>query len=222
MRYACIASAKGGARCRATVEKLGTFCSFHQKLKEEGRQIRLAPKPDVILVRFYLNLDRSQKLEMTGIPRRERLTEVEREEKHINHAKQYGRDPYRYRDKSDSGTPIFGKEGINDLFLSQTWAELKREGYHLTDIHLKSHTEKKDVLVAALNYKASEIPLSKQILDELDQLLSSCWGYVRVWADPPNEEGKVIHTVNSSFLKPDTTPQLSLYFNHGLWAIEPP
>ncbi len=102
MRYACIASAKGGARCRATVEKLGTFCSFHQKLKEEGRQIRLAPKPDVILVRFYLNLDRSQKLEMTGIPRRERLTEVEREEKHINHAKQYGRDPYRYRDKSDS------------------------------------------------------------------------------------------------------------------------
>lgn len=222
MRYACIASVKGGARCRYFLENPGEMCEPHQKLKAKGEKVKLAPPPDTILVKFNINPSWNQKFQEEGIPRKT-PSGVSLEEKHINHAHHLHRVPYRYRDIADSGVPVFGEQGVSDVSIANLLAELQTEGYVPSGVHIGTRRQKKfDVLVIPLSRNPEEDSLlPKGALKLLEDFLrSSCWGFVHVWANPP-EKGKIVHTINLGHREPQKAPQWKLFFNHGLWAIKP-
>ena len=225
MKYACVAATQEGARCRNFLENSGEMCETHQKLKAKGEEVKLAPSPDTILVKFNINPSWTQRFEEAGIPRGF-PSEVTLEEKHIAQAQQANRDPYRFRETADSGVPVFGPQGVSEVSIFQLLEELREKGYQPQGVHIRTRREKKfDVLVIPFAHGISEKNstfLPEKALELLREFLKlSCWGFVHVWANPP-EKGKIVHTVNLSHREPYKSPQWNLYFNHGLWAIEPP
>ena len=225
MQYACIAATQEGARCRNLVENPGEMCEAHQRLKAKGEEVRLAPPPDTILVKFNINPNWAQRFEESGIPRRF-PSEVGLEEKHIAQAQQIDRDPYRFRETADSGVPVFGPQGVSEVSILPLLEELQGKGYQPQGVHIRTRIQKKfDVLVIPFSGRVSEENsnfLPEKALELLREFLRlSCWGFVHVWANPPEKE-RIIHTVNLGHREPQNSPQWNLCFNHGLWAIEPP
>jgi len=222
LKYACVAATQEGARCRNFVEKAGEMCESHQKLKAQGKEVRLAPSPDTILVKFNINPNWAQKFEQAGIPRRF-PDEVLLEEKHIAQAREVDRDPYRFRDIADSGVPIFGEEGISDVSIFELIQELQENGYEPAGVHIRTRRQKKfDVLVIPFVHGESEgnSVIPKKALELLQEFLRlSCWGFAHVWANPPDVQGKVVHTINLGHREPEKLPRWALCFNHGLWAL---
>ena len=218
--YACIAVTQEGARCRNFVSTAGV-CWLHQKEKDEGKEVKFAPSPDTILIKFNINPKWAQEFELAGVPRR-RPYEVELEEKHIVQALKIDRDPYRFRDIADSGVPVFGDQGVSNVSILGLIGELQKNGYQLKGVHIRTRKQKKfDVLVVPFIRGESEgnSVILKKALELLQEFLRlSCWGFVHVWANPP-EKGKVVHTINLGHREPQKSPQWSLCFNHGLWAL---
>ena len=201
------------------------MCQPHQKKRAKGKQIELAPSPDTILVKFNINPNWTQRFEEAGVPRKI-PTEVFLEEKHIAQARHVARDPYRFRGTADSGTPVFGDQGASNVSIIRLIGELQENGYEPQGVHIRTRTNKKfDVLVIPFSREISEgnsISLPNKALDLLKEFLRlSCWGYVHIWANPPDEAGKIVHTVNLSHREPDKKPDEHLCFNHGLWALTP-
>ncbi len=199
------------------------MCGTHQKLKAKGEEVKVAPPPDTILVKFNINPGWAQKFEEAGIPRGF-PSEVVLEEKHITQAQQINRHPYRFRDKADSGVPVFGSQGVSEVSIFKLLGELQERGYNPQGVHIRTRREKKfDVLVIpftlGLEQDSAFLPTrAGKLLEEF--LETSCWGFVHIWANPP-EAGKVFHTVNLGHREPQKPPQWDLCFNHGLWATEP-
>jgi len=224
VQYACVAATQEGARCRNFVENPGKMCEACQKLKAKGEEVKFAPSPDTILVKFNINPGWTQKFEEAGIPRRF-PSEVTLEEKHIAQAQQVNRDPYRFRETADSGVPVFGPQGVSEVSIFQLLEELREKGYQTQGVHIRTRREKKfDVLVIpfTLGIEKNSTSLPEKALELLREFLKlSCWGFVHIWANPP-EKGKIVHTVNLSHREPQQSPQWNLCFNHGLWAIEQP
>jgi len=217
--YACAAATEEGARCRnMVVEVVGEMCHLHKGGK-------VAPRPDIILVKFNLNPKWAEKFERLGVPRKSSLSFL-KENAHARQAEKLGRDPYRYgRPVADSGVPVFGKQGIQEVSLFDLLKELL-DRYKITDIHLRPRRdEKMDVLVVSLMVSLSpgeEVVLSSSASQELLSFLAvSCWGYCHVWANPPSDDGRIVHTVHSSHRAPDSKPRVRLRFFDGLWAVEP-
>jgi len=222
LKYACIAATQEGARCRNFVETVGDICWLHQKEKDEGKEVKLAPPPDTILVKFNINPNWAQRFEETGIPRRF-PSEVSLEEKHIAQAQQVNRDPYRFRETADSGVPVFGPQGVSEVSIFQLLEELQEKGYQPQGVHIRTRSQKKfDILVIPFSGggpKENSTSLPEKALELLREFLKlSCWGFVHIWANPP-EKGKIVHTVNLSHREPQQSPQWNLCFNHGLWAL---
>lgn len=223
--YACIASTQEGARCRNSVETAGEMCKLHQREKREGKEVKLAPSPNTVLVKFNINLNWTQKFEQAGIPRRF-PQEVALEEKHIAQARRLGRGAYEYRDIADSGVPVFGSQGASEVSILGLLGELQEAGYKPQGVHIRTRTQKKfDVLVIPFGRGISEgnsTLLPKKALDLLREFLRlSCWGFVHIWTNPPDVQGKIVHTVNLGHREPGRPPRWNLCFSHGLWAVEP-
>lgn len=221
MKYACVAKTQGRARCRNFVDVPGDMCPFHQKEKDDGAEVETAPRPDTVLVKFNVNPSWNQKFQEAGVPRRI-PSEWALEEKHIAQAKQVDREPYRFREIADSGVPIFGEGGVTDISILKLFNELQENGYLPQGVHIRVRKEKKfDVLVIPFVLGASENgTLPKKAAELLKEFLRlSCWGFVHVWANPP-EAGKIVHTINLGHREPEGSPQYNLCFNHGLWAVE--
>jgi len=224
VQYACVTATQEGARCRNFVENPGEMCEACQKLKAKGEEVKFAPSPDTILVKFNVNPNWAQKFEEAGIPRRF-PSEVTLEEKHIAQAQQVNRDPYQLRnDIADSGSQVFGPKGVSEVSIFQLLEELREKGYQPQGVHIRTRREKKfDVLVIPFlcgipDENSTSLP--EKALERLREFLKlSCWGFVHIWANPP-EKGKIVHTVNLSHREPQKSPQWNLCFNHGLWAIE--
>lgn len=222
MNYACVAATKERARCRNTVEKPGEMCELHQKMRDEGKEVMIALRPDTILLRFNVNPGWAQKFEEAGIPRSS-PSEVALEEKHIAQAQAIDREAYRYRDIADSGVPVFGEKGVSNISIIGLLSELEGAGYKPRGVHIRTRTQKKfDVLVIPFSRETTGnnlLPL-KAIEFIRDHLKLSCWGFVHIWANPPDSQGKIPHTINLGHREVDKSPQGSLRFNQGLWAIE--
>jgi len=220
LKYACVAATQEGARCRNFLEKAGEMCETHRKLKAKGEEVKLAPSPDTILVKFNINPSWTQRFEEAGIPRRF-PSEVTLEEKHITQAQEVNRDPYRFRETADSGVPVFGPQGVSEVSIFQLLEELQGKGYSPQGVHIRTRREKKfDVLVIPFAREISEEAFLPKKAEELleEFLKTSCWGFVHIWANPP-EKGKVVHTINLGHREPQKSPQWNLCFNHGLWAL---
>ena len=222
--YACVAATQEGARCRNFVSTVRDICWFHQKEKDEGKEVKLAPSPNTILVKFNINPSWAQKFEEAGVLRK-RPFEVELEEKHIAQARKLDRRAYEYRDIADSGVPVFGPQGASEVSILGLLEELQQEGYQLQGVHIRTRAQKKfDVLVIPfVRGSESNSTLPKRALELLQEFLGlSCWGFVHVWANPPDVQGKVVHTINLGHREPGRIPQGNLHFDHGLWVMTPP
>lgn len=220
MQYACVAATEGRARCRNFVGQVGKLCTSHGKLIVEGKEIELALFPDTVLVKFNINPSWTQVFEEAGVPRKA-PSEVSLEEKHINHAHKAGRDPYRYRDIADSGVPVFGTQGLSEVSVSGLLIELLEAGYKPQGVHIRTRMEKRfDVLVVPLVRGAESSTLSEKAVMLLERFLRSpSWGFAHIWANPPDVQGKIIHTVNLGHRKPEGRPELKILFSNGLWAV---
>lgn len=211
--YACIARTARGGRCR---NKAGTndVCAAHSEAHER------ASPPDVVLLKFSIAPQRAIELELAGVERRP-ADWVQREEQHLAHARTHGREPYRYRDVADSGVPVFGKEGLILCSVQSAWDEMIDKGYYLVDLHIIQRRDRKmDILVLSLSKNGAKLPFPSPRAEEMIRsLIGSGWGYVHVWANPPQEDGTVVHTVNC--VHRNQTRRVQLSFENGLWGINP-
>ncbi|MDO8470915.1 MAG: hypothetical protein Q7S63_03065 [bacterium] len=207
--YACLAPTESGGRCRNQGSEDG-FC--HNPHDAESG---FADSPAVVLVKFNVNSDVAQQLELAGIQRRA-VSWAQREVDHVEHARENSREAYRYREVADSGVPVFGKPGLQSVLLLDLWLELKK-AYKLSDIHLLPRRDgKMDVFVLVLSHQ-QEMRVSASVTDRITRLVGSTWQYVHVWANPPGSDGSIVHTVNVAH-RQDTKPDLGLEFKRGLWG----
>jgi hypothetical protein len=185
---------------------------------EQGPNFEFAPVPDKVLVKFNVNPKKCERLSAFGVP----IKPVNFDRKNAAHeaqAQEHGRAAFRYREVADSGVPVFGKDGAQNVSLAHVWGELPGKGYAITDIHMLPKSQGKMMTLVITLEDGAEEPLecSAKLMQELKNLLACAWQYVHVWANPPNEDGKVIHTVNASH-RLDTPPAYLLDFADGLWG----
>lgn len=218
--YACTAGTENRARCRNWADANGLLCPFHQKRRDAGETVTVAPSPDTILVKFNINPNWTEKFKALGIP--QKTPDFQKhEQEHVRQAEANGREAYRYRPIADSGVPVFGKEGLTNVTLFDLLQELlSSSDYNLTNIHLFQRRDKGVMNVLVITFSKEGENMTFSAADELMKFLaSSCWGHCHVWANPPREDGRVLHTINSSHREVDKDPEGSLSFNTGLWSM---
>ena len=222
--YACTAATEQNARCRHWAEDgdQDDFCSLHADQRDAGKPVKKAEMPNTVLYKFNLNKTWRERLLALGVPEKQPNFEA-KEAEHVAHAQQYGREAYAIRKNvADSGVPVFGKEGIQSVSLYETLQDLLAE-YEVVDIHIRPRRDgTRWISVLVINFSHGGRSISNQpALDEtLEFLSSSCWGYCHVWANPPQDDGRVIHTINSSHREEEKQPERILRLANGLWACE--
>jgi len=224
--YACTAETDGRGRCRNSgLEGDGDgFCAFHAHERDGGKEVAKAGLADVVLVRFNLNNRRWQDhLIQLGVPYKDRDFDAENS-KHAAHAAVVGRsaDVRGNGDVAkDSGVPVFGKPGLNRVSLHEAFLDLFAT-YEVVDMHIKPARNARFMSVLVVEFKHGCVPQSTDAAfkEVLEKLVGSCWEYVHVWANPPQADGRVIHTVNSGHHEEAEEPKLALRLNGGLWSAE--
>ncbi|MDP1538775.1 MAG: hypothetical protein Q8M00_01970 [bacterium] len=174
-------------------------------------------KPNVVLIKFNINPKWREKFLKAGIPQKT-PDESALELKHMFHALEVGRDPYRFRqEKSDSGIPVFGETGAQFISINGLFQELRQAGYSPNGAHIKKREEKFNTLVIPFILEGKE-SISPQAASLTEEFLGVCWGHVHVWINPPQPEtGAMVHTVNLSHRELEKTPEKTLRFNGGRW-----
>lgn len=225
IKYACQAMTEQGARCRYFVTlplelPENVFCSLHEEKAKEGK-VTVAPPPDVILFKFRVNPNWYERLLRSGIELRRISPQGKREMKHIMHAKKYRRAPYRFRGMADSGTPVFGKEGLPNVGLSQVWSEILSSGYGVKEIFLSPRAgEPMATLTVVLQQKGGFFGPRINRRELYRFMFATSFGFAHVWANPPQENGLIVHTVNLVQRIPQKEPSVFLTFNKGLWGMK--
>ena len=158
---------------------------------------------------------------------RERKHQSEIEQKHIQHAQAFGRNPYAARPGVvDSGTPVFGSKGLEDVSLILVDGQLVGAGLRRTGGYVQDKS-REGKLVLVLNYSNYGKPtggLSLRAEGFLKSLLRATWGHLHVWANPPSLDegqrfGKIMHTINAGWYKPDEVPIGALDYYEGRWWL---
>lgn len=222
--YACTAPTEEGARCRhwATEGDADQFCAQHAGMRNSGRTVEKVLPPDCVEYKFNVNSKWAEELMKLGVELREQDFQA-KEQKHFEHAQQYGREAYRFRkDIVDSGVPVFGPDGLVSVSVYELFRELV-SAYEIVDIFLRptkpGGNPRMKVLVVYFSH-GEEQKNTEAIEKLLEFLASSCWGHCHVWANPPGSTGKVKATVNISHREPEKTPAMILQFANGLFAVE--
>lgn len=201
--YACKAASAGG-RVRCRVER-GKCSNHHEELKNAWVP---APRPTVVLLKINCNEKWEKRFESAGVKRQVRSLQrsVELGQKHVAQAHELGRNPYAVRrvgqpddwapESADSGTPVFGKDGLlGGTDIHRMLEDLGKAGYVLTNAHLLERGHKPPMrLVMELTLgatKAIEFPWQL-----FHQLVNTTFGKIDVWANPQEPDGRVTHTVN--------------------------
>lgn len=221
MPYACTAATAGKARCRNLVGEDGRFCSLHN----HDSDVPTAPPPVTVLYKFSINESWRQKFMALGVLLKQ-PNFAKKEAKHVAHAEAHGRDAFRYRQVADSGVPVFGPDGLQMVSLAELVKELA-EKFKVVDIHILPKLPKPgqsvnpmSMLVVSFSHEGQTVNNEKAFWLLMDLLNASCWGKVHVWANPPQEDGRVVHTVNSAHREENHDPQRVLRFAEGLWSEE--
>ena len=221
MQYACTAQTRTGARCRQFVEVddfgFDNTCRCSQHFGSQS-----ASTPDTILLKFRVNRERVEKLKAIGIHPK-KVDFGKRETRHTQHAHQHGRQAYQVRPEvADSGVPVFEKNGLNDVSPLPGVDELMNVGYDILNVYLEPARDNNDmfVLVLRIAKEGERQPYPTEVATEVGELVSSTWGFLHVWANPPREDGKVVHTLNFAHREKDKSPALELTFNLGIWGCQ--
>ncbi len=224
VEYACAAALEDGkTRCRRSASPGSQFC--WQERHREGAPI--APPPDIILLKpkvspkwFGMMADK--------IPLKSEGRSTEKIKEHIAQAEKLGRDPFTLRPGiEDSGTLVFRKQK-EFVSLSELLRELLEEGYLLIDIHGRP-ARNQPMLTLTMGFSKEIDQVSQAVLSLVDSdlakavlgvILGSVWEYCHLWANPPNEQGRIVHTINLAHRQPGNTPAKKLRFAQGLWELE--
>ena len=222
--YACTAETEDGrGRCRnnANDGDPDRYCSFHAQQRDGGKEVKKASRPKKVLFKANINPRWAAQFKALGIP--EKHPDFQRQnETHAADAARVGREAYAVRANiADSGVPVFGKNiGLQNCIVVEPLSTLM-QGYRLTDIHLFQRRDKGAMSVLVVTFEegseGAEITLP---LDIAKFFALSNWGFVHVWANPPKEDGTVVHTVNLSHKSMEAAKQ-QLLFADGLWTAKP-
>lgn len=223
--YACIAAiGDGKTRCRNEALPGSKFCG---RPHQEGATI--APPPDIIMLKPKVNPGwfgfLADKIRL--LPGERKASNILR---HIEQAKALGRDPFTLRKGiEDSGSPVFRGIAGQYISIAGLMRELTEARYILTDIHAKpAKNPPMVVLTIVLSrgvdlakvdpdiLKIGESDIAKAVMGII---LGSVWEYAHIWANPPDKEDKVPHTVNLAHRHPAGTPAKNLEFSKGLWEL---
>lgn len=211
---ACRGRNGNGSRCRHIVEGYGT-CPQHV-----GGE--LVGPPGLILLKDRINRKKVEVLEKAGV-REKKRDEEKLDAKHVAEAESLDRQPQAYRDKADSGVPVFGKDGAKDVMVEDVWATLERVGYTATDAHFYRQDKDAQSGMATL---VVEFMLGEH--DEIDDKVAvACEAsfkgkrkFVHVWSNPPKPGIGPTCTVNCSHPQEDQLPRARLVWDEGFWALE--
>ena len=220
MKFACKAATRGNARCRNMVSDLGGLCSTHSEVPS----LVVSDQPDVVLYKTNVNKNWSKRLKELGVQLKNPDFEA-KEKKHIDHAKRFGREPFKFRGEiADSGVPVFGKDGLKEVSLYELLQELSTI-YNVVDIHLRptkpGGNPHMEVLVVSFSDGEEFVGNTDAFQELMRFLASSCWGHVHVWANPPQDDGRIIHTVNSAHRQDGAQPKQFVGFDDGRWDVQP-
>lgn len=213
IQTACRGRNGNGSRCRHMVSGYGV-CAQH-----DGTE--LVGPPGVILLKARINRKRVEALVKAGV-REKKRDENSLDAKHSAEAQALERQPQAYRDKADSGVPVFGKDGAKGVAVDQVWVSLERVGYTATDAHF--YRQDKDAQ-SGMATVTVEFMLGEH--DEIDdKAAAACWacfcesyGFVHVWSNPPKLGIGPTCTVNCSH-RQEVPPQARLVWDEGFWALE--
>lgn len=221
VKMACKAGAHDGAvRCRNMQP-----CVIHP----DGEPT--APEADVILVKMNLNGKWGLRWKSAGVRTTERSGQraATLAKQRKAQAEQFNRSPLAVRRQSgsdisvpeamDSGTPIFGPDGLAGVDITGLAEELHGMGnFLLADVHiLKRPWKAPDRLVLEFNKIGPALQnFPWRIYHEL---IATCFGKVHVWANPRNVHGNVAHTVNCGERNDGGRPQYRLRYKEGDWGV---
>jgi len=210
--YACVAQDNGGGRCQELAvpgaEGSAVFCEKH------AEHHNLAPAPDIVLLAFDVGASFGSELVEADIPFKVR-------------------DEEGISSKRRPGVPIFGKEGKRGIDGGVgRWAdlliELKEAGYILVDLHWFNRQSpggfqrNQPRLICSFAKEGEEFKFSDGAKKLLRSLTEECaWAYVHVWANPPDENGRIIHSVNLIGHQKGCRGKCGLRFIGGFWAVSP-
>lgn len=215
---ACAAKTETGARCRFTAVDGSRLCSRHVNMQG----VQLAVWPNRILLKANINERQADKFLGLGVSEIKQ-DEQAKEVKHVAQAEEHGREAHRYRQVADSGVPVFGKNGAQSVSVEMALQELL-VAYKFINVHLRARRDQNRwmrVLVVVLA-RDGERTVGDALLNALREFYCvSSWGFVHVWANPPQEDGQVVHTVNCSHKEEVATAKSNLRLADGLWAVEP-
>jgi hypothetical protein len=228
MPYACTAKRKGRGRCRnkAIPEEKDWFCKTHVARRDSGKIVEKEGIADTTLLMIKLNQNWERKMLDLGIPKKDRDVSAE-DAKHEAHAKAFGRDPFSVLDGiPSSGVAIFGKKGLEDISIFEAFKDLVAV-YKTVDIHIRPQRKSEEkkwmsVLVISFSNEEKDDQNPDVYQEILEFLASPCWGYVHIFANPPQEDGRIVHAINVSHRKPDAKPKFVLRLSRGLWATKDP
>lgn len=216
LRMACCGRTETGARCRENAQEGKRTCSRH-----EGKP--LMDPADIVLLKVRVNRNWAEKLERAGLVYKDR-NDAFLDEKHAAHAEKHRRRADAIRDKPDSGTPVFGKEGTKQTMVDQMERELNRSGYQLTDVHLY-RKEGDNPAMATVVMGFCKDPTKFQMDSCLRGILTNLIGEatyeaVHVWSNPPSQSGLRVDTINCVHRQPDVRPEHHLVFDGGFWDLQ--
>jgi hypothetical protein len=216
--YACVAATAAGARCRNMSREGKVTCGI-----SHNDSSPTATAPDRIFVKFKLDDDYEREMRVAGIHIAERSYEKQRQlnDQHTGHAQAYGRKATAFRSMPDSGVPVFGENGIQMVSLSGLDNELRLAGYDIVDVHAVAGF--KGTLTLVVNFSKGtpvQVTSTPAIRFASTMFKFRSWGACYVWANPPDANGVITHTVNLKSIRNDAIPNGRLLFFSGLWRNE--
>lgn len=215
MDYACKAGVYNGiARCRNL-----TPCSVHS----DGAPP--APRPDIVLLKVNLNKKWERRFAEAGVAKLERspARASELAEQHVAQATKLDRHPFTIRreidspESADSGCPVFGKSGLQDVGIRNLVSELERKEFRLTGKPHQLSRGWKPPVRLVLEFSLKGTPAKDFPWQLFQQLITTCFGQVDVWANPAGADGRVPHTVNCGKRDDGAKPIHALHYANGDW-----
>jgi hypothetical protein len=219
---ACSAgSGSGTVRCREKGNGSGR-CGKH------AESFSAAPKASRILISLWVSQSEAESLEAAGLGWLDRSPErqLALEARRVAEAESLRRSPFAIRGVADTGTPVFGKYGLQGgVTLEGLTEELRGERFGLSDAFLTSMPGRETVKLTLefSSLERDEIQLTEKSQHLLQEMLGRTWVGAHIWANPiVDAAGNCVNTVNVSKATSGSLPKYRLTYSGGAWdAVRP-
>ncbi len=183
MARTCDRQVQFGVRCREDAESDGK-CVLHQAMGAPR-----ASEPTVVLMKFKLfgsALHAAAGL-FKYVPRM--AEDIESAHELVAKAAGLQFRGVRATDKGpgDSGTPVFGKQGLKDVAVASLRQELVDEGFVLADVHVFEKLDGSGMLVLGYHKHGKPTKLDNDQQKFIDRSWAMNWSHCHVWANIPQQ-----------------------------------